>query len=285
MQNKTILIAESGSTKTDWCLITNGKKKMLQTQGINPFFLQSHEIISIFKNELKINPAKIQLDEIHFYGAGINSEDSKHIIEQCLKTYFTCKKVKSYSDILASAQATCKDQKGIACILGTGSNTCYFNGKKIAFKTQSLGYVLGDEGGGTQLGKKIVQYYLHDILEPELKVAFEKKYQHELSTILESLYRKPFPNRFLAQFASFIFENRGHYMIENIAEDCLNDLFIHHLIRYPQVHKVPVHFTGSVAFYLKDILENMCEQYEIHLGSIIQKPIKGLIDYHYSKAQ
>lgn len=280
MQNKTILIAESGSTKTDWCLLTDGKKKMLYTQGINPFFLQSNEIISIFKSELKINPTKLKIDEIHFYGAGINSEDKKHIIEDCLKFYFNCKKVKSYSDMLASAKATCNHQKGIACILGTGSNTCYFDGKKIAYKTQSLGYVLGDEGGGTYLGKKLLQYYLHDILEKDLKSAFEKKYAHLLDSILENIYKKPFPNRFIAQFASFIFENRGHYMIENIAEDCLNDLFVNHLIRYPQIHKVPVCFTGSVAFYLKDILKNLCEQYEIECGVIIQKPIQGLIEYH-----
>lgn len=280
MTTKNILIAESGSTKTDWCLIQNGKKKMLQTQGINPYFLQEKEIIHIFENELKINPTKTKPDEIHFYGAGISSSDHKQRIEKSLKHHFGIKKVHSYSDMLASARATCIHSKGIACILGTGSNSCYFDGKKVGFKTHTLGYVLGDEGGGTHLGRKVLQYFLHDIFDKELKKKFTENFDSDKDLILENIYRKPLPNRYLANFASFIFENRGHYMIENIAEDCLNDFFINHLLRYPHVHKLPVHFTGSVAFYLKDILLNMCEQYEITCGSILQKPMKGLIAYH-----
>ncbi|MBL7765346.1 MAG: N-acetylglucosamine kinase [Chitinophagaceae bacterium] len=280
MNKKTLLIAESGSTKTDWCLVHEGKKKNLQTQGINPFFLQENDIISIFMSELKINPAKIKIEEIHFYGAGVNSEDKKMIISNSLKKYFNVKKVYCYSDMLASARAVCKQEKGIACILGTGSNTCYYNGKNIQYKTPSLGYILGDEGGGTHLGKKILQYYLHGIFDEELTLAFEKKYPETTNDILETLYRKPFPNRYLAGFAGFIFEHRGHYMIENIAEDGLNDLFINHLLRYPQKWKVPVHFTGSVSVFLKDILMNLCDQYGIQCGTIIQKPIKGLIQYH-----
>ncbi len=280
MNLKNILIAESGSTKTDWCLLSNGRKKNFQTQGINPFFLQEAEIISIFKNEIKLNLSKTQVDEIHFYGAGINSEDKKSAIERSLKSYFNLKKVYSYSDMLASARATCKHEKGISCILGTGSNSCYYTGKKIGFKTKALGYILGDEGGGTYLGKKVLQYHLHNIFDKELQHAFEEKFNTDVETILEYIYRKPFPNRYLAQFAAFIFEHRGHYMIENIAEDCLNDFFINHLLQYPQVWKTTVHFTGSVSFYLSDIIKNLCEQYEITCGHIIQKPMKGLIAYH-----
>ena len=138
----------------------------------------------------------------------------------------------------------------------------------------------GDEGGGTHLGKKILQYYLHDIFDKELKTKFESRYDFSKEIILENLYQKPLANRYLASFASFVFENRGHYMIENIAEDCLNDFFIHHLIRYPNIHKMPVHFSGSVAFFLKDIIKNLTEQYDIQLGVIIQKPMKGLIAFH-----
>lgn len=276
----TILIAESGSTKTDWCLIHQGKKKMLKTQGINPFFLMENEILSIFEQELKINPQKVKIDEIHFYGAGINSDDKKKLIEKCLKAYFGTKKAFSYSDMLATARSTCKNTKGIACILGTGSNTCYFDGKKISYKTQALGYVLGDEGGGTHIGKKVLQYYIHGIFDEELQSKFDLQFNTSITQILEQLYQKPFPNRYLAQFANFILVNRGHYMIENIAEDCLNDLFINHLLRYPQAHKVPIHFTGSVAFHLKDILQTLCLQYDMQYGTIAQKPLKGLIQYH-----
>ncbi|MCC7030396.1 MAG: N-acetylglucosamine kinase, partial [Chitinophagaceae bacterium] len=238
------------------------------------------EIMHIFESELKMKREKTMIDEIHFYGAGINSSDHKKRIEKCLKQFFGLNKVQVYSDMLAAARATCLHNKGIACILGTGSNTCYFDGKKIGFKTHTLGYVLGDEGGGTHLGKKILQYFLHDIFDQDLKKKFVAQFDADKDVILDSIYRKPLPNRYLAGFASFIFENRGHYMIENIAEDCLNDLFINHLLRYPHIHKLPVHFTGSVAFYLKDILLNMCGQYEINCGSVIQKPMKGLISYH-----
>ena len=280
MASKNILIAESGSTKTDWCLIQGNRKKMFQTQGINPYFLLEMEKLFIFENELKIQRSKTQIDEIHFYGAGINSTDHKKRIEKCLKMHFKIKDVYSYSDLLASARATCGHQKGIACILGTGSNSCYYDGKKMGFKTPALGYILGDEGGGTHLGKKILQYYLHDIFDKELKTKFESQFEFSKENILENLYRKPLANRYLASFASFVFENRGHYMIENIAEDCLNDFFIHHLIRYPNIHKLQVHFTGSVAFFLKDIIKNLCDQYDLSLGSIIQKPMKDLITFH-----
>jgi N-acetylglucosamine kinase-like BadF-type ATPase len=280
MNTKTLLIADSGSTKTDWCLLSNGKKKNFQTQGINPYFLQESDILSIFQNEIKPAILKTPIDEIHFYGAGINSEDKKKVIEKSLKLHFQIKKVHTYSDMLAAARASCQQEKGIACILGTGSNSCYYNGKTIGYKTKALGYILGDEGGGTQLGKKVLQYHLHGIFDKELQDAFTDRFDTDADTLLENIYRKPFANRYIAQFASFIFEHRGHYMIENIAEDCINDFFINHLLQYPQVWKVPVHFSGSVAFYLKDMIELHCEQYEIECGQIVQKPIKGLIGYH-----
>jgi glucosamine kinase len=156
MNKHSILIAESGSTKTDWCLLADNKKKHFNTQGINPYFLNENEILSIFRNEIKLNPNRTQIQEIHFYGAGINSEDKKKIIERCIMQHFGLQKVYCYSDMLASARSTCKQDKGIACILGTGSNSSYFDGKKLTFKTKALGYILGDEGGGTHLGKKVL---------------------------------------------------------------------------------------------------------------------------------
>ncbi len=275
-----ILIAESGSTKTDWCLLQNNKVKKYSTQGINPYFLNEDEIVSIYRTQLKINVKNTAIDEIHFYGAGINSDDKKKLIKTSLKHYFNAKKINTHSDMLASAHSTCQHQKGIACILGTGSNSCYFDGKKISYKTHALGYILGDEGGGNHLGKKLLQYYFHDILDKELKEKFEKKYSITLEDSLEHIYKKPFPNRYLAQFAGFIFENRGNYMIDNIAEDCIHEFFINHLLRYPQIWKVPVHFTGSVSYYLQDIIKEMCRQFNIQFGSVVQKPMKHLIHFY-----
>lgn len=277
---KNILIADSGSTKTDWCFIKQGKKTNFSTQGINPYFLKEEDLMTLLEKEVKRSVRNAPIDEIHFYGAGVGNKENKKWMEKILKQFFTAKKATCYTDMLGSARASCGGKKGIVCILGTGSNTCSFDGHKMGFKTQALGFILGDEGGGTALGKKLLQYYLHDIMENDLKDAFQEEYAEELKNVLDHLYRQSYPNRYLAQFARFIFNHRGHYMIENIAEDVLNELFVNHLLRYPKIHQWPVHFTGTVAFELKDILANLCEQYEITMGRVIHKPIQGLVQFH-----
>ncbi len=279
---KNILIAESGSTKTDWVLIGDKNTKRLSTQGLHPYLQGADEIIYILKNELKLDPAKTVVDEIYFYGAGVNSRDSKKVILKALKSCFATKKIFTEGDLLAAARATCKDEKGIACILGTGSNSCFYNGSKITTKLPSLGYVLGDDGSGNHIGRKILQYYFQGIMDKELAANFENTYDVELETILNNIYREPFPNRYLARFAKFALDNRGHYMIENIAEDCLNDFFINNLLHYKQIHKVPVHFSGSVADSFKDIIQQLCYQYEITLGKVVKRPIDELVKYYKS---
>ena len=283
MKEKNVLIAESGSTKTDWCLLTGDRKKQFTTQGIHPYFLQSDDIVSILKQEIKAGIRNTPLHEIHFYGAGISSKDNGKIIEKSLTKLFNASKIETYSDMLASARATCQHSKGIACILGTGSNSCFYNGKKIGFKTRALGFVLGDEGGASYLGKKVLQYYLHGIFDRELISAFDQQFQTDADTILHQIYKGAFPNRYLAQFARFLADHRGHYMIENIAEDGLNDFFINHLLRYPRLSHHAVHFTGSVAWHFQDIIKALCVQYEINCGTILQKPMKGLITFHQNK--
>jgi N-acetylglucosamine kinase-like BadF-type ATPase len=276
----TRLIADSGATKTDWCLIQQGKKTFKSTQGYHPFFMDEAGLQTLLQKELKIDPRKTKVDEIYFYGTGLASAESKKQLQKTLKAFFGAKKVVVESDLLGAAIATCGNDKGIVCILGTGSNTGLYTGKKIGFKTPALGYVLGDEGGGSYIGKKVLQYYMHGIFDEELHTAFEAMFPYTQHDMLQAVYREGFPNRYLAQFARFVFEHRGHYMMENIAEDALNDLFINHLLRYPNIHKTTVHFCGSVAWHLKDVLQGLCEQYDIKVGKIMQKPIKGLAGYY-----
>ncbi len=278
-QNNTTLIAESGSTKTDWCIIKNGKAKHYLTQGINPFFLTSNEISEIFAQELNINVTKTPIDKILFYGSGIANSAKKNILIACLEEHFKTKNVSVETDLLAAALATCGKEAGIACILGTGSNSGYFNGKKIANKQVSLGFVLGDEGGGNHIGKQILQHYLYGTMEKDLQEKFAETYKLTNDEILEAIYRKPFPNRFLAQFAPFCFANRGHFLIENVIEDCLNSFFINHLIHYKNAWKVPVHFVGSISYETKDVVANLCAGYGLELGTIMQSPMKGLVKY------
>jgi N-acetylglucosamine kinase-like BadF-type ATPase len=181
---------------------------------------------------------------------------------------------------MAAARAVCGTEKGIACILGTGSNSCYYDGKKIIKNSPGLGYVLGDEGSGAYLGKKVIQYYLYGTFDDELRGRFDLTYMTNAAEILENVYKKPLPNRYLAGFAKFLVENRGHYMIENIIEDGLNDFFFSHLCKYNEVWKYPVSFAGSVAFGFKDVLQQLCNSYEFELGNVMKNPMEGLIEYH-----
>jgi glucosamine kinase len=278
--SETILIAESGSTKTDWCIIKDGKARHYNTQGINPFFLTSGEITEIFETELKINVQKTAIDKILYYGSGIANSEKKKTLIKCLAEHFNTKNILVENDLLAAALATCGKEKGIACILGTGSNSGYFDGKKLSVKQVSLGFVLGDEGGGNHIGKKLLQHYLYNILEPEMRDKFDAMFKMTKDEILEAIYRRPFPNRFLAQFAPFCFANRGHYIIENIIEDCLNEFFINHLIQYKNAWNVPVHFVGSISYETKDVVASLCDQYGLQLGTIMKSPMKGLVNYY-----
>jgi N-acetylglucosamine kinase-like BadF-type ATPase len=183
-------------------------------------------------------------------------------------------------DLMGAALALCGKSGGVACILGTGSNSCYFNGRKIVKNSPGLGFVLGDEGSGAYLGKKVLQYYLYNTFDEELRYKFDAKYTTTGKEILENVYKRPLPNRYLASFTLFLTENRGHYMIENIIEDGLNDFFFNHLCKYRESWKLPIHFVGGVAYGFRDVIRELCRTYEFEQGKILRKPMDGLIKYH-----
>ena len=241
------LIADSGSTKTEWCLI-NGKKRIrINTQGLSPYFLSVHQIKDILEKELVPKISKEIPAEIYFYGTGCSNPDNVKIVRQALSEVFKTAKVSVDHDLMGAAKALCGDEKGVACILGTGSNSCYFNGKQILKNSPGLGYVLGDEGGGTHLGRKVLQYFLYNTFEAELMDRFNSKYNTNANEILDAVYKKPLPNRYLAGFAGFLSENRGHFMIENIIEDSFNDF---------------------------------CTSHELQLGNVLKDPMEGLLQFH-----
>lgn len=273
-----ILIAESGSTKTDWVLLHQGKKKRsFQSSGINPY-LQNEQLIGV---QLQEQCAIIEsVAAVYFYGAGINGRRNQQIVSKALSKHFQCEKVSVESDMLAAARGLCQDQKGMVCILGTGSNACYYDGRKIKDQLPSLGFIAGDEGSGNHMGKRILQYYAYKTFDEELMDSFAANFESDLSVIIEKLYKQPFPNRYLASFVPFLSANRGHFMVENIIEDCLNDFFHQQLFRYRHSWKHPIFFTGSIAFVFQDILKSLCAQYELELGTILKNPLEGLIAYH-----
>jgi N-acetylglucosamine kinase-like BadF-type ATPase len=274
------LIADSGATKAEWCLLNNGKKKTILTQGISPYFLDIKQIAALLIKELKPKLKNVEIDEIFYYGTGCANPENAKSVKKAIGNVFLASKIEVTNDLVGAARALCGRKKGVACILGTGSNSCYYDGKKIVKNSPGLGYVLGDEGSGAYLGKKVIQYYLYGTFDDELRGIFDLTYTTNKAEILDNVYKKPMPNRYLSGFAKFLAENRGHYMIENIIEDGLNDFFFNHLCKYKETWTLPVHFAGSVAFGFKDVLQQLCNTYEFELGKIMKNPMEGLIEFH-----
>jgi glucosamine kinase len=276
------LIADGGSTKTGWCLINGNRKKIFTTQGMSPYFVNTAQMQTILTKELLPHVRKSNIDEIFYYGTGCSNPANARSVKQAIKSVFPDADIKVDHDLMAAAKALCGNEKGIACILGTGSNSCYYNGKKIMKNSPGLGYVLGDEGSGAYLGKKVIQHYLYDIFDADLRARFDAKFMTNSMEILNAIYKEPLPNRYMASYAIFLAENRGHYMIENIIEDGLSDFFYSHVDRYKESSSLPVHFVGSIAFGFKDVLQNICDIQELKLGKVLRDSLEGLIEYHKS---
>jgi len=276
------LIADSGATKAEWCLIGGKRKKTIFTQGLSPYFLNTQQITDVLMKELYPKMKNVQVNEIYFYGTGCANPSNARSVKKAIQSVFSKAKVNVGHDLIGAAKALCGREKGIVCILGTGSNSCYFNGNRIVKNSPGLGYVLGDEGSGAYLGKKVLQYYLYETFDENLRARFDAKYATNRVEILENVYKKPLPNRYLASFAIFLAENRGHYMIENILEDGLNDFFFNHLCKYRETWLLPIHFTGSVAHGFKDVLQELCDTYELELGRVLKNPMEGLVEFHTS---
>lgn len=274
------LIADSGSTKAEWCLLDGNKKKLFITQGLSPYFLSSEQIEYIITHELQPKMKHIVPAEVYFYGTGCSNPDNVKIVKKAIGRVFPGAKIAVDHDLMGAAKALCGNEKGVACILGTGSNSCYYNGRRIVKNSPGLGYVLGDEGSGAYLGKKVIQYYLYNTFDADLMDRFNAKFNTSNIEILDAVYKKPLPNRYLASYAVFLAENRGHFMIENIIEDGFNDFFFNHIYKYRESWTMPIHFVGSIAYGFRDVLKDMCNTYELQLGKVIRKPMDGLVKFH-----
>lgn len=279
-----ILLAESGSTKTDWCLIhDSGRTTKYKTSGINPYIQTKEDIFKVLDEELKWPNKKTSINAVVFYGAGAGNPLKQKELKGFLKEYFKVRKVEVDGDMMAAAKGICGDEKGVVCILGTGSNSCYYNGSKIKKQHASLGYIAGDEGSGNHMGKRILRYYAYNTLDTELKAQFEYMFGDNVPVILDKLYKELFPNRYLASFVPFLSQNRGHYMVENIIEDSLNEFFTQHVLKYRESWNMPISFTGSVAYEFRDLIKKICDQSGLTLGKIEKSPMASLIKYHKNK--
>lgn len=277
---KNYIIADSGATKCQWTLVLGKEKKSITTIGMSPYFLSVDEMIATIQKAFQKKVALESIDAVYFYGTGLSNPNNVTAIKKALKKVFTKASLDIQTDLVAVARATCQQKKGLACILGTGSNTGFYNGKKMIKNSPGLGYVLGDEGSGAYLGKKVLQYYLYQTFDEELMHAFANKYAINKDQILDAIYKQALPNRYMASFAQFLSEHRGHYMIENIIEDGINDFFFTHLIKLNESWLHPIHFAGSIAYAFKDTIKQLAAAYELEIGQIVKSPMEGLIAFH-----
>lgn len=279
-----MLIADSGSTKTDWRFIDEDKMiHQFQTSGLNPFFLDDVQISAIIRNELNPDEKIIGVEEIYFYGAGCSSQRNQDLVANGLRSVFTKAKAEINSDLLGACRSLCGKETGTVAILGTGSNSCFFEQGVIAHQVPSLGYLLGDEGSGAYLGKKLLQAFFYKELPENIANRLAERHQLTKEVALDSIYSKPFPSRYLASFAPFIFQNKAEAFISNLVTESFSDFFIHHLCKYPDVQQVPLHCTGSIAYFFGDMLRQVAIEKKIRLGRITEKPIAGLALFHLNQ--
>jgi glucosamine kinase len=276
-----ILIADAGSTKIDWRWI-DGEKNVEQckSEGFNPQVKGLDLDLSAVMGMLSAKSKTVsEISKVYYYGAGVGNEKVGKIIQNQLQVYFPQAKIITESDLLAAARSLCGHRPGVACILGTGSNSCFFDGDNITCKIPPLGYVLGDFGSGTHLGKELIRFYAHNLLSEKVKVSFEKRYPEGLEGIIHQVYKEPSPNVFLGKFSKFLLHHQQDPIIYRLIYDCFS-LFLQRQVAPLITDSIPVHVTGSISFYFGNILRQAAIDQGIHLQTILESPIAGLTLYH-----
>lgn len=275
-----ILIADSGSTKTAWSVCEKGKLiASLSTQGMNPYFQPVDEIRREIESSLYPAIASYDIEEIYFYGAGCAFAKQEEMLKEAFAPYIPAR-TEVYSDLVGAARSLCGRESGIACILGTGSNSCLYDGRSVIQQVSPLGFILGDEGSGAVLGKLLVGDCLKQQLPQEICRKFMEQYDLTPALLLERIYKQPFPNRFLAHLSRFLLENIDEPAIYNLVYNSFRSFFVRNVMQYDGYDKQPIHFTGSVAHYYKEVLKAAASSLHLTLGKIEQTPMPGLIAFH-----
>ncbi len=280
IETEMILIADCGSTKTDWVL-HNGEDivSRFHTQGLNPTLQSTEDIYKILVAELSDKISGDMPEKIFFYGAGCAYDTANERMLNALERYFTTREVHIHSDLLAAARALCGHEEGIACILGTGSNSCLFDGERIIDNTPSLGYILGDEGSGAHLGRQLVSDCIKKQLPSEIRQKFLKQYNLDMATILEKVYHTPLPNRWLASFTPFLCENKENPEIKMLLKNCFKQFFQRNTMIYRRSW-LPIHIIGGVGVSFSTEIKETAESLGLSVGNIVESPMEGLIEYH-----
>ncbi|MFC3416770.1 N-acetylglucosamine kinase [Algoriphagus hitonicola] len=278
-----ILIADSGSSKTDWRVIhPDGKISQHRGVGFNPYYQTSEEMALQMRDEFLLN-LEGSVKQIFYYGAGCSAPERKAEVVQALQTLYSEAHIEVDHDLAAAAHATCGYEAGIACILGTGSNSCDYDGEKIIDSRPAPGYILGDEGGGGYVGRKFLRDFINDEMPSEIKAEVLERFHLTREIIQDHVYRQPFPNRYMASFCRFITEHRSNPYCYQLFYDSFQEFFSKHVCKYRDYDKKPVNFVGSIAHYNSDILRKAAMDRGLHVKLIIESPIAGLTLYHQKK--
>jgi len=280
--NPCILIADSGSTKTDWIAKPfSGEAIQFQSAGLNPFYQTEQEVIAVLEKDVTPN-FPFEIDQIFFYGAGCADENSSRPITNGLSSCIpSAKIIEVASDMLGAARGLCGREAGLACILGTGANNAFYDGQQIIRSIGSLGFWLGDEGSGSYLGKILVVHFLQNELPEDLHQEFLKNFPEiNRLSVLESAYKKPFPNRYFATFSRFIANNIANPFMQDLVAEAFNLFIEKYVLKHANAEKWPVHFTGSIAFFYQDILRKCLREKGLNAGQISRSPLEGLLAYH-----
>lgn len=292
-----IIIADSGSTKTHWCMLAaNGQSSDFLTDGINPFYQTQEAMCNSVKNQLLPQMGHLmwagKITHIFFYGAGCTPEKSP-LVQKALATVFKDAEVQVESDMVGAARGLLQHKKGIACILGTGSNSCLYDGERIVKNVPSLGFILGDEGGGAVLGKRLVADLFKNQLGADLMDLFIQEYGVTQADLIDHVYRQPFPNRYLASLSKFCAAHLDDKRIYDLVYDHFTDFVVRNLEQYYQdendveiedTHTLSVGFVGSIAYYYKSVLQQVMDDMGFAISKIMQDPIEGLKEYHRGDA-
>lgn len=276
-----ILIADGGSTKVDWRLIDKDIEiKQIFTAGMNPFFRAQEDISNEIKHTLLPEIKKFDIEQIYFFGAGCNSTEKNEIISNAITDNVECRHIEVSSDLLAAAKGLCGNDSGIACIIGTGSNSSYYDGKEIITNISPLGYILGDEGSGAVIGRLFIGACLKNQLTAGIKEKFLSEYNLTPALILDKVYRQPMPNRFLASLSPFVLNHIQDTSVYNLVYNTFKDFLVRNVMQYDNYKHLPAHFTGSVAYHYQAVLRKVATNLSITIGNISQSPMAGLIQYY-----
>ncbi|TAG53051.1 MAG: hypothetical protein EAZ27_11520 [Cytophagales bacterium] len=280
-----IAIVESGTTKTSWLFVDKQDNKFeYKTIGMNPYYQTADDIFNNLSESLIPNLSfGTKVDAIFFYGAGCELQAQRDVVAKGMRKIFPDTEININHDLLAAARALFGDEPGIACIAGTGSNSCLYNGKDVIWNIHSLGLFMGDEGSGGYNGKLLVADYIRKVMPKHIHEKFEIKYSDRTKEILDAVYLKPFPSRYLASFMPFITENLADEYIYNLVKKSFESQFDNTICKYADYQKYNIGFVGSVAYYCKDILMEVAKARNAKVSTIVQAPLEPLVSYHKSK--